>query len=260
MVKNEANGLKEIQENITQRIIEIEATFVSVVSNNKKSCQIVDELQTLFARDYQEFVRERRRWKSDFDNAAKRAQDNVSQIQTLLTQCLNQNDTNTKVCKMLLDAMMISQLCERQDVEDRKKIGVFGMRQDPRQVRPESAISNAKSEHSYQPADDQVLKVDRACIQCSGNRAQLIHQLKLCCLSYTAAPITYKDRQFQLSELLKTKANVISDCQRLIRQKIYQSRAYDGEDVYKNPDERSFIIEPLMMKTVSVNTNVEDTD
>ena len=54
---------------------------------------------------------------------------------------------------------------------------------------------------------------------------------------------------------------MISNCQRLIRERIYKSRAHDGEDVYKNPDERSFIIEPLMMKTVSVNTNnVEDTD
>jgi hypothetical protein len=38
MVKTEASDLKEISENITKRIIEIEATFVSVVNNNKKSC------------------------------------------------------------------------------------------------------------------------------------------------------------------------------------------------------------------------------
>lgn len=42
--------------------------------------------------------------------------------------------------------------------------------------------------HTPQPVQDcghQVLKVDRACLQCSGNMSQVMAQIKLACLSYS---------------------------------------------------------------------------
>jgi len=47
----------------------IEDNFVSTVSRVAKFSEIVEDLETLFKRDYQEFIRERKRWKSDFDRA-----------------------------------------------------------------------------------------------------------------------------------------------------------------------------------------------
>ena len=79
--------------------------------------------------------------------------------------------------KMILDAMMIQQLCDKQDVEDRKQIGLFGLKAN-------SEIAHGGS--TQEGCDDQVLKVDRNCVQCSGNMSQAIHQIKLACLSYTS--------------------------------------------------------------------------
>lgn len=80
---------------------------------------------------------------------------------------------------MCLDVQMITQLCEKQDLEDRKMIGVFG--QDP--------LSNEQS----------TFKVDRNCLSCSGNPSKTLHQLKIACLSYTSAPITHNERQYTQS-------------------------------------------------------------
>ena len=44
----------------------------------KKNTEIVEDLNTLFQRDYIEFVRDRRRWKSDFDAATARAANNLA--------------------------------------------------------------------------------------------------------------------------------------------------------------------------------------
>lgn len=65
------------------------------------------ELQTLFEKDYKEFVRDRKRWKSDFDQATNRAKNNFAQIEGLLNNCLGQNETNSKLVKMIIDTMMI---------------------------------------------------------------------------------------------------------------------------------------------------------
>lgn len=42
------------------------------------------EFKQLFERDYVEFMRDRRRWKSDFDNATIKAKTNVSGIEELV--------------------------------------------------------------------------------------------------------------------------------------------------------------------------------
>jgi hypothetical protein len=55
---------------------------------------------------------------------------------------------------MVVDAQMIAQLCETQDLEDKKQIGVFGMRTNKELVSDQSP---------------DVLRVDKNCLQCSGN-------------------------------------------------------------------------------------------
>ena len=67
--------------------------------------------------------------------------------------------------KHLCDAQMIAQLCEKQDVEDKKQIGVFGIKKNEEVVRGDSIIE--ESVESPRP----VLKVDRDCLSCSGNMA-----------------------------------------------------------------------------------------
>jgi len=52
-----------------------------------KYTEITEDLKTMFDRDYKEFVRDRRRWKSDFDQATKRAINNFTMIEDLLNSC-----------------------------------------------------------------------------------------------------------------------------------------------------------------------------
>jgi len=73
----------------------------------------------MFKRDYEEFVRDRRRWKSDFDVATHKAYSSFDYIEEMLNGCLAQNKVNIQAIKMLLDVQMIAQICERQDVEDK---------------------------------------------------------------------------------------------------------------------------------------------
>jgi hypothetical protein len=73
---------------------------------------------------------------------------------------------------------------------------------------------------------------------------QVIHQLKLACLSYTQSPITYHEKEYTVSELLKVKAEVISSCQRLMRDFIIPKN--DAEVLRSCNDERAFVIEPLL--------------
>ena len=48
----------------------------------------------------------------------------------MLSGCENQNIINTRAIKKMLDAQMIEQLVQRQDVEDRKRLLVLATKKD----------------------------------------------------------------------------------------------------------------------------------
>lgn len=68
---------------------------------------IVEDLNEMFKRDYIEFVRDRKRWKSDFDMAISSAQNNFNQIEALYDKTTEQNEKNMRALKLLMDAQMI---------------------------------------------------------------------------------------------------------------------------------------------------------
>lgn len=116
----------DLKEECQDRQTIMEKQCADTVKKCARSSEIADELQMLFDKDYKEFVRDRKRWKSDFDQAQNRAVNNFAQIEGLLTSCTSQNEINTKLLKMVIDAQMIAQLLERQEMEDKKQIGLFG--------------------------------------------------------------------------------------------------------------------------------------
>ena len=69
-----------------------------------KCDEITRSLQELFEKDYKEFVRDRRRWKSDFDQASTKAQNNFNSIQGALYNCIRQNELNTAALKLVVEA------------------------------------------------------------------------------------------------------------------------------------------------------------
>jgi hypothetical protein len=73
-------------------------------------------------------VRDRKRWKTEFDLATLLAAKNVSEVSNLMNGVLEQNSINTHMVKMVLDILMISQLLEKQETIDKKQIGMFGLK------------------------------------------------------------------------------------------------------------------------------------
>jgi hypothetical protein len=73
---------------------------------NKANDQIGD-MNRKFDADYQEFLRERKRWKGDFKTASEKAVNNFKTIEGLLSQTLGENAVNTSCLKMILDSIMI---------------------------------------------------------------------------------------------------------------------------------------------------------
>ena len=127
-------------------------------------------------------------------------------------------------------------MIDKQDVEDKKQLGLFGVQKGREMINPalvDSVLSGPravspkqkhKSSENYQGVDLQtetaetsvfnpkVIHIDRSCLQCSGNGSQILRQLKLACLSYTQSPIPYQDKMYKVSDLLRVKAQVIANC------------------------------------------------
>lgn len=207
---------EQTQKMILDRQTKVEDTCATNDNIVQDYTQVVMDIKELFDRDYQEFVRDRKRWKSDFASASNKATSNFQQIQGLLNQCIEQEQVNTQALKLVVDAQMIEQLCEQQDIVDKKQIGLFGMRTQKQVTNKELLNDSPCGKHPKTQNHDfnagrsimegdpmiteedarNVIQVDRNCLSCSGNNNQIIHQLKLACLSYTHSPIVYQEKKY----------------------------------------------------------------
>ncbi len=85
-IKDQNNELVErikaendiIQVKVLDRQQKLEDHFQAVEQMAKHYSAIVEDLHEMFKRDYVEFVRDRKRWKSDFDIAISNAQNNFN--------------------------------------------------------------------------------------------------------------------------------------------------------------------------------------
>ena len=171
---------------------------------------------------------------------------------------------------------MITQLIDKQDIEDKKQIGLFGLQTGTQILNPaltddvlsgpkhapispkkqtfqlnkDSEVDGAHEhtlEQNQKPScDNRVLHVDRNCLQCSGNMSQVVRQLKLACLSYTQSPVPYREKLYNVSDLLSAKAKIIINCQKLLREHTFKTSKHAGQELLKLNDENGFIIEPLL--------------
>lgn len=62
---------------------------------------------------------------------------------------MNQNEWNSKAIKQMLDVQMIEHLVQRQDVEDRKKLMMFGGENKRTKTRPPSTGAMAQSTQNF---------------------------------------------------------------------------------------------------------------
>ena len=77
----------------------LSAKFSTLEGTSQKYIEVSDDLQTMFKRDYDEFIRDRRRWKTDFDVAIKKSQNNHDSTKEILENCLEQNRINCTAVK-----------------------------------------------------------------------------------------------------------------------------------------------------------------
>ena len=82
---------------------------------------MIDRMQ----QEYTDFLQARKRWKSDFQSADSKNKEHIERVHSMIGGCENQNEVNTRAIKMILDAQMIEQLMQRQEVADRKQLLVM---------------------------------------------------------------------------------------------------------------------------------------
>jgi AAA15 family ATPase/GTPase len=113
---------------LDQILQEYKQQFVETVEKVDKCNEKVDDMAMRYEAEYQEFFRERKRWKSDFKTASDKAVSNFNSINGALQQTLKENAINSNAVKFMLDAVMIDQLIFRQDIQDRKSITAMGLK------------------------------------------------------------------------------------------------------------------------------------
>ena len=219
-------------------------------------------------------------------------------IKAMLHGCENQNEVNTRAIKYMLDAQMIEQLVQRQDVEDRKQLLVLAMKKDKELLSTDLGVTGRdvfgpntdtrnlkfdrvnKSQH-YQGGsmkkkqnqtsqvevpmvptihnknvddltsatrqgladavrdfednachvDPPVLKVDRKCMSCAENKALTLNAIKVACLTHTQSAIPYQGKNYHVSEILDAKAQVVAQCQRMLRENLFNTKHNMGVDI-----------------------------
>jgi len=74
----------------------------------------------------------------------------------------------------------------------------------------------------------------------------MLQQFKIACIGYSQSPIQYNSKQYMVAELLRVKARVMAQMQQIMRERLYHTDKHAGSAIKDCPDERSFVIEPLM--------------
>ena len=125
--------------------------------------------------------------------------------------------------------------------------------------RPGAADAVKDFEDNAARVDSVVLKVDRACMSCAENKAQTLNAIKVACLTHTQSHIPYQGKNYHVSDLLDTKATVVAQCQRMLRENLFQTKDNSGIDIRLEDNEKGFIITPLAnAKAVKVEANLHD--
>ena len=62
-------------------------------------------------------------------------------------------------------------------------------------------------------------------------------------MGYTQSLIPYKDQDLHIDQVLDSKAGIITQCQRMIRERLYKTKESLGQHVRDAEDERAFMID-----------------
>ena len=92
---------------VFSQMSELNNTFLGMTGRVNGCIEAADYLKDKFERDSEAFIRDKARWKSDFDMATLKAGENVVTVKNIVKNCIKQEKLNSQAMKMILDAMMI---------------------------------------------------------------------------------------------------------------------------------------------------------
>ena len=92
------------------------------------------------------------------------------------------------------------------------KRGLSPTKNTPEQNRISPHGSNHGSPRESPVCPDTVLKVDKNCLNCSGNMTHTVKAIKTACLMYTQGSIPYRNRDYHIDDVLSIKASVVAQC------------------------------------------------
>ena len=95
---------------ITKRHDQIEAELKRAQAKMQENTTDVENMMEMLATEYKEFLRNRKRWKSDFKDAENKVLLSVERVDNITSKCIGAAEVNSKAIKMILDAQMIDQL------------------------------------------------------------------------------------------------------------------------------------------------------
>lgn len=160
-----------------------------------------------------ELNRKRKRDKTSSDNELKALKKRLGGVFDNSDAVLRGTEHIHEVMRMLLESDRLQSSLERQDALDRKKIALFGVRDEEarggsapsesQRTRPEGR--SGKSPAPLRGKKDPVVRVDTRCLSCSGQSPLVLSAFKMACLKYEASPVEHDGRVHDREDLLSQR-------------------------------------------------------
>jgi len=206
--------------------------------------------------EVEELNRRRKRDKTSSDNELKALKKRLGGVFDNSDAVLKGIEHLYEVFQMILEGEVIGSCLEMQDVIDRKKIALMGVKDDetmltrnyqtePQRPRTEVRASTApggkkptggRAQTANSNPQEPVVRVSNKCLSCSGQAPLVLSAFKMACLQYAPSPVEYEGRLQDRQELLNRRHALLNRCRSALNNgpaaetRPGQARAADGLD------------------------------
>jgi len=224
-----AAGLRvEVLDFVQQVHRTIESQDARVAETAAKASALAAEARE----EVEELNRRRKRDKTSSDNELKALKKRLGGVFDNSDAVLKGIEHLYDVIHMILEGELIGSSLEMQDVVDKKKIALMGVKDDettiarsyqnqPQQPRPECRATTApggarprggRSQTASANPQEPVVRVNTKCLSCSGQAPLVLSAFKMACLQYAPSPVEYEGRHQDRQELLNRRHGLLQRC------------------------------------------------
>jgi len=183
--------------------------------------------------EVEELNRRRKRDKTSSDNELKALKKRLGGVFDNSDAVLKGIEHLYDVIHMILEGELIGSSLEMQDVIDRKKIALMGVKDDeaqmartyqsePQQPRPECRATTApgsartgrggRSQTASANPQEPVVRVNTKCLSCSGQAPLVLSAFKMACLQYAPSPVEHDGKHQDRQDLLNRRHGLLQRC------------------------------------------------